>query len=175
MVGPLIGCVAGAGAQGDHTGAHGGSGCDQDLQPLLAQRAHGRIGVDQVIGARHRRNRNAGLVAGIGHCGGLFGGQMVGHRRKSGTRHVILHRGKARRFCRLQYCHRITAWKGFGENTKSHQSGPDTSAKRTGCPLRADCAMATIARTDAMPSSMFAPVWGVPFRIVSAKPSTWRR
>lgn len=53
-----------------------------------------------------------------------------------------------------------------------HQSPPETSASATVRPLWAERATATMARTDAMPSSTVAPRIGAPSKIVVAKPST---
>src|SRR5262245_23085931 len=50
---------------------------------------------------------------------------------------------------------------------------PETSASCTASPASTERAIATIARMAAIPSSMPAPCWGTPCRIVSAKPSIW--
>src|SRR5204863_283703 len=67
--------------------------------------------------------------------------------------------------------------KSFCEDSELHilrYTPPVTSARRIGPPVSTDRAMATNALMAATPSSMLAPCCGVPFRMVSAKPSTWR-
>ena len=75
----------------------------------------------------------------------------------------------------LQHLERGCARKSLGKDADFHYTAPDTSASRTGFPIRADSATATIARTEAIPSSISAPSMGGPLKMVSAKPSSWRR
>ena len=67
------------------------------------------------------------------------------------------------------------AGKGLGEDAELHHTAPAASARLTARPSRTDCAMATMARTEATPSSAVAPRTGRPVNAASAKPSTWRR
>src|ERR1700744_4344460 len=64
---------------------------------------------------------------------------------------------------------------GTGKDRWIHQTAPVTAASTILEPEGTDCAMAAMARTEATPSPMSAPTIGFESRIVSAKPSSWRR
>ena len=76
---------------------------------------------------------------------------------------------------RRQHRRRIGARESLGEDAEPHHTGPAASESFTARPSRTDCAIATIARTEATPSSAVAPRAGRPVSTASAKPSTWRR
>jgi hypothetical protein len=82
---------------------------------------------------------------------------------------------KARQSCGLKHGYGIVARKDLGEYADLHHRSPDTSARRTERRVRTDSAMASIALTHATPSSMLAPVIGVPSRIVDTADVTATR
>src|SRR6266699_852155 len=71
----------------------------------------------------------------------------------------------------------LVEWTGkrFRENSQSHHTPPVTSANVTHAPVWTEREIATSARSAATPSSTLAPCRGVPYRIVSAKPSSCSR
>ncbi len=169
---PLVVGIARARAQRDEAGPHRRTGGGDDFEPAQPVGAHRRIGMRHVVGAGNGAERDAVLLRGIGNRGGKLRRNFIRHGRQAGTCHVVLRRGEAGRLHLCQNGVRIGSRNVLGKNAEPHQTSPDTSSRRTGLPLRTDSAIATMARTEATPSSMSAPRIGAPSRITLAKPSS---
>ncbi len=117
-----------------------------------------------------RGDRNAMQPGCVGHFLGHRIADMVGHRRQTGAGHVVVNCAipAAHRRCNDR-CRRRPI-EGLGKDPKLHHTAPETSDSRTAPPDFTDCAMAVIARTEALPSSMSAPAIGASLRMTSAKP-----
>src|ERR1700722_3103122 len=101
--------------------------------------------------------------------------QSLRQGRKTCRDQVELHSTISVCRCGGEYLGRIGKGIGASKNGWIHQTAPVTSASTILEPEAADCAIAAMARTEATPSSIFAPRIGLASRIVSAKPSSWRR
>src|SRR5437899_2299894 len=64
--------------------------------------------------------------------------------------------------------------KRLRKNAELHQTLPFTLSRQMRSPVSTERAIATSARMAARPSSTFAPCCGLPCRMVSANPSSWR-
>ena len=133
------------------------------------------VRMDHVVGGRNGGELHARLSRGSADRFADARGKFVWKRRQSGAGHVVLRDAITRAAHRREHGGGLVALKGLRENPEFDHRPPETSLRRTGLPVAAERAMATMARTDAMPSSMSAPRIGAPFRIVSANPSNWRR
>ena len=176
MMPPLVLRVARAGAERDERGAHLPAGGGDDGEPALARAAHRGVRVDHVVGAGDGEDLLARLRRSLRRRRALhLRRDRIRHGGKPGAGHVVLHALEARRRRLAQHGCGVAAGEGLGEDADPHHSRPDTSSRRTLRPSAADRAMASMARTEAMPSSMPAPVSGAPSRMAAAKPSSWRR
>ncbi len=172
VVTPLIGGVVAAGAQRHQVGAHdprlGGNGGEGGA----ALRALSRVRMEHVVGGGDGGDRNATGSCSRSHGVGRRCGNFNRQRTDAGTGHVVLHGGVTGGGGLVQHRIRLRALEGLGEDSEPHQTAPVTSARATGLPLSTDRAMAAMPRTEAMPSSISAPVSGVPLRMLSAKASS---
>ena len=101
--------------------------------------------------------------------------QGIGEALHPEARKIHLRAAKAVVPDGLQHLFHVPNGIGAREDRRIHQTGPDTLASSTGLPVLADSAIATMARTEATPSSIEAPFIGAPFITTSAKASTCRR
>ena len=138
--------------------------------------AHRRVRVDHVEGAGHAR-RSRRRMPSMPHGSPSSRASGITSGSGSSPEQARLYCVDAEAGIRHRGQHRvgIGAGKGLGENPELHHTAPVASARLTARPSRTDCAMATMARTEATPSSAVAPRAGAPVNAASAKPSTWRR
>ena len=133
-------------------------------------------GCDHVVGARERREPTPAAEAAERMRSTTSGGIASGIAGSPAARHVELRRREAR-VARPRRARRWDRYRG----RSWRRSRPASDRARHGRrarplpPVSTERAIATIARTEATPSSASAPRIGAPSRIVSAKPSTWRR
>ena len=147
-------------------------------KPAQAVVAHRRVGMDHVVGARERRDGDAGRIRRGARCrpaasSGIASG--IGGRPTQAMLnwvHVIARRRAPPR-ARLAAS---VPGKVLAKMPDLHQTAPVHGGDLArACPAAADRAIAAMARTEARPSSMSAPRIGAPSSTVSAKPSSWRR
>ena len=175
MVRPLIQRIAAARAKRDQPSVHSRRCGRQHRKAAVPIGPHRRIRMDHVICARNSKDGLIGVHSRQTNGAGLIGADPKGHGGQPRTGHVILHTVIACRCRMTQNCCGQCPGKGFGENADLHHRVPDTSSSLTGRPSSTDLAIASIPRTEAIPSATLAPVCGVPFSAASANPSNCRR
>src|SRR5829696_8932724 len=138
----------------------------------MPEHAHRGIRVNHVVGAGQRHDLDTGALRSCGYVECNLVRYRIGQRGQARADHVVLGGRKPRSCDGRKHDERISSFENLGEDAELHQILPPTSASATRLPLSTERAIATIARTDARPSSIVAPVIGSPLRITSAKLSS---
>ena len=175
MAPPLILRVEASRADGDNAASHARRHRGEGFEAAATSLALLLVRVGHVVGRRNGGDLHPRFLGG--DCQGVD--RLLGNFRwqcaKAGTRHVVLdpcEPGVARR---PQHPVRRFALEGLCEDAELHQSAPETSDSLTAFPVSTERAMATIARTEATPSTMLAPASERSSRIEAAKLSSCRR
>src|SRR6266699_3640243 len=131
--------------------------------------------MDHIVRPRNRHDLNAPAFRCLTNTGCQGSSNLIWQRWQTGTDQIELHAVQVMRSHRIE--HLLQAWTGkrFRENPQSHHTPPVTSVNVTHAPVWTEREIATSARSAATPSSTLAPCRGVPYRIVSAKPSSCSR